>query len=711
MKRNSFLLVATVFSVLAFSQEKPKDTIKNIKGVIINAPKKLITKKVDRLVYNVEKSIASQGSDAIDALANTPLVKVDENFNTISIAGKGEVSVMVNDRMLNLSGNDLMNYLKSVRSNNISKIEVITTPPAKYEAQGNSGLINIILKKNPNMGWNGSIGSTLIQRTYTGVSDDATLNFQNEKINATLNLSYYNSMKRSVENYSIIGNTESNFQHTVRKDMGKTLSPNLSFNYKLSKKSDIGFIYNFGNWDGGMDIMNNSDYYNQNSLYQTLFTNTTHREKNPSHTLNTYYELRLDSLGKKLSLGVNYYTTKNTTNVDFSTISLPTNSPVQTVKTFSQIQPIIFSSQADLSLPFKCVNVETGVKFSSFSNTADLKYFNLVNNDYILQNNRSNIFNYNEKNYAIYFSLNKDFNEKWSAKAGLRFEDAFIDAHSPQNSDDIKYDYGKFFPSMYITYKPNSHNTLSFNYSKRIDRPSMWSLNPFKWYSNPYSYSSGNPLLKPSYNHNFELGYVYKNSLSFTLYFQRLLNGYGQYSYLDGLQAISSYENYYNQNSLGLSINYAKNFFKWWEANMSLNGYTTNSSVFHIDAIAQRGQGFNYSIYNTFTLDKAKTLYFLLNFSQSLPSRSNNSYIYTFTDLNSGLKLSLMEKKLQINLVISNILAQKYSGDLFFKDNTQHFNNYWDGRNLKLSVFYTFGNEKVSGASKQIDFDEKNRVR
>lgn len=707
-----FLSTSIVFiSSLVFSQQKPKDTVQNIKGVIINAPKKLITKKVDRLVYNVEKSIASQGSDAVEALANTPLIKVDENFNIISIAGKGAVSVMVNDRMLNLSGNDLMNYLKSIRSNNISKIEVITTPPAKYEAQGNSGIINIILKKNPNMGWSGSLGSTLIQRTYTGVSDDATLNFQNEKINATFNLSYYNSAKRSVENYSIIGITESAIQHTVRKDMGKTLSPNLSFNFKLSKKSDIGFIYNLGNWDGGMDILNNSDYYNQNSLYQTLVTNTTHREKNPSQTLNTYYELKIDSLGKKLSLGANYYTTKNTTNVDFSTVNLKANSEVETVKTFSEINPTIFSAQADLSLPYKFVNIETGAKFNAFKNSADLKYFNLISNSYVLQENRSNVFNYDEKNYALYLSLSKDFNEKWSAKAGLRYEDAFVNAYSPQNSDEIKYSYGKLFPSFYLTYKPNTHHTFSFNYSKRIDRPSMWSLNPFKWYSNPYSYSSGNPLLQPSYNHNFELGYVFKNSLSFTFYFQRLLNGYSQYSHLDGLQAISTYANYYNQNSLGLSVNYAKNFYKWWEANMSLNGYLTKSTVFNIDAVGQKGQGFDYSVYNTFTLNKAKSLFFLLNFSQSLPSRSNNSYIHTFTDLNSGLKMSLMEKKLQINLVVSNILAQKYSGDLFFENNTQHFNNYWDGRHLKLSVLYTFGNDKVSGANKQVDFDEKNRVK
>ena len=138
---------------LYYAQDKKRiDTLalqKEIETVVITGKKKLIDRKVDRLIFNVENSIASQGVDATEALANTPLLKVDENRG-ISIVGKSGVSVMVNDRMINLSGNELINYLRSLRSDNISKIEVITTPPSKYEAQGNSGLINIILKKNPN---------------------------------------------------------------------------------------------------------------------------------------------------------------------------------------------------------------------------------------------------------------------------------------------------------------------------------------------------------------------------------------------------------------------------------------------------------------------------------------------------------------------------------------------------------------------------------
>ena len=176
---------------------------KQIEGVTVTAGKKLIERKADRLIFNLSNSVASQGMDGIQALDSTPQIKVDENAG-ITMVGKSGVAVMVNERMLNLSGSELINYLKSLRSENIEKIEVITAPPAKYEAQGNSGLINIVLKKNQNLGWNGSLTTSLFQTTYTGISNSATVNYQNEKLRSSLKLRQYDSQKHSYENYRIV---------------------------------------------------------------------------------------------------------------------------------------------------------------------------------------------------------------------------------------------------------------------------------------------------------------------------------------------------------------------------------------------------------------------------------------------------------------------------------------------------------------------------
>ena len=163
--KSKYLFIASLFSATLFAQTQ-KDSIKTIEQVNLLVKKKILERKADRLIFNVDASIASQGMDAGETLANVPMLKVDENLGSISIIGKSGVNVMINGKILNLSGAALLNYLKSIRSENISKIEVITTPPSKYEAQGNSGLINIILKKNPNLGFSGNITSGLNQRTY-----------------------------------------------------------------------------------------------------------------------------------------------------------------------------------------------------------------------------------------------------------------------------------------------------------------------------------------------------------------------------------------------------------------------------------------------------------------------------------------------------------------------------------------------------------------
>jgi len=701
------LLIAILWAFTKFSgQQKKQDSIKEIEKVEILIKKKLLERKADRLIYNVDASIASQGMDASETLSNIPMLKVDENFGTISITGKSSVNVMINGKMLNLSGTALLNYLKSIRSENIAKIEVITTPPAKYEAQGNSGLINIILKKNSKLGFSGNIGSGLIQRTYSAFSDNATLNYQTERFSSSLKISYLDSEKRSDENYTILGNDQ-NYSHSVRKDIWKELSPSLNLSYKTGENSEIGLEYVFGNEKSGMDILNTTRNITPESE-ENLLTKTFHREKLPTHTLSAYYDLKLDSLGKKLSIAGNFYNNESDTEVHFSTLTLSDNS-MQDVKTLSKITPQIFSVQADLELPFSFGTMETGIKFNQFKNASDLKYYNIIDNQEVEDFSRANIFQYKEENYAAYFSFAKNFGKHWETKVGLRYENTNAESSTPSENSINKYNYGEWFPSAYISYK-NEKNVLSISYSRRINRPSMSNLNPFRWYDNPFSYSSGNPLLTPSYINNLELGYTFDNKFSASIYYTKLDNAFGQISFLEGISQIGTYLNYYNNNFYGLNISYTDTFFKFWEMYVSANATLQNSEVFTINAATENGQSFSYSVNNTFTLNKSKTIALFINYSQDLPYKNVNSSYHNFSNLNSGLKISLMEKELQINMTVTNIFAQRYRGDMYFAENSQHFNNYWDGRSFRLSANYTFGSSKKKISKKNIDFDEKDRA-
>jgi len=694
-----YLFIATIFSTTIFAQTQ-KDSLKEIEQVNILVKKKLLERKADRLIFNVDASIASQGMDAGETLANVPMLKVDENLGTISIIGKSSVNVMINGKMLNLSGTALLNYLKSIRSENISKIEVITTPPSKYEAQGNSGLINIILKKNPNLGFSGNISTGLTQRTYSNGSTNGTLNYQTEKLSLSLKTTYIEGAKRADERFTILGASQ-NYSRSVRKDMWQDLTPNLSASYKINKNSEVGIEYIFDNGKNGMNIVNTTRNISPKLDEKNFLTNTFHREKSPTHTFSTYYDLKLDSIGKKLSFAGNFYQNNNDTEVNFSTFTLPENT-IQDVKTLSMIKPQIFSAQADLELPFSFGTIETGVKFNQFRNSADLKYFDLENNQYVIDNKKSSTFNYREENYAAYASFGKSFGEHWETKAGLRYENTFV--RSTVNN----FSYGQWFPSAFVSYKEDK-NVFSLSYSRRINRPSMSNLNPFRWYENPQSYSTGNPLLTPSYISNYELGYTYNNKFSTSIYYLKLKNAFGQLAYLYLKSQTGDYQNYYNNDSYGMNISYTDTFFKFWEANITTNASYQTSEIFNISAPTLKGYSLSYSINNTFTLNKTKTIALFLNYDQSLPYKNVNYRFENFSNLNSGFKISLMEKQLQINATVTNIFAQRFKGQMYFEDSKQLMNNYWDGRSLRLSVNYTFGNKKQIN-KKNINFEEKDRV-
>jgi len=179
-----------------------------------------------------------------------------------------------------------------------------------------------------------------------------------------------------------------------------------------------------------------------------------------------------------------------------------------------------------------------------------------------------------KKNYALYGSFSKDFSDKWALQAGLRYEFSIVNGHSPTTEETNQTKYGQFFPTGYLSYKPDENNTYSLTYSRRINRPGFRALNPFRWYSNAYTFYSGNPNLKPSYSNNLELGYVYKGNLSATAYWQKITDGFAQVVLVDGHYRRSTFYNYFKQDSYGISLNYnLKTYKKFWGCKISAQMY------------------------------------------------------------------------------------------------------------------------------------------
>lgn len=706
-------------NILLFSDEIEvqsdinKDLIINngeklIETVTILAQKKLIERKIDRTIFNISNSSMSLGTNLFDALQQVPMVRVDENSG-VSIIGKSSVSVMINDKIINLSSTELMSYLKSLNSSDIDKIEVITSPPSKYSVQGNSGLINIILKKDNTEGFKGAYSTSAISRTWTSFNNNLNLSYKKGKVYANLKLRHEDYRKKSTENYNIVGATSS-YSDDLRTDFGNSKGLGLNLEYKFNKNSTIGLDSDLNYLHSNMNINNKTAYFSQQALNQTLNTYTENRKKNTSITLSSYYDLTFGKEKKnKFSVLLNYFNYDPLTNVNFITSS--TNDK-DSVRTYSTVSYKVFSGQFDFAIPVKFANIETGARYSSIENLSDVGYFDYdYNNSLFLQDiDRTNQYDYREKNYAVYVSGSKDY-EKFSIKAGLRYEYSEIEGKSITLNKINEYKYGRLFPTFYFDYNINDNNDISFSYSKRINRPGFRAIDPFRWYSNPYSYMSGNPELKPSYNHNFELNYTFKNSLSLGIYFQRMIDGYDQITNLDGMYEVSTYRNFFKQNSFGIDASYSRYIFKWWQGYYSFNlGYST-TETYDNSILGQNGLGANFSISNSLRLNNNKKSYLIFVYNHSFPSKDGNSYYLQKSNFDIGYKQSFFDSKLQLSIAINDLFKQqKFRGEVYFKDNTQYYNNYYDNRKITLGVMYNFGTLKANNKNKQVDFDEKERA-
>ncbi len=719
-KNGSYILKIHQFGQMLFTKNMVLDqdvdlgtikieTVVALSGVNIQGRKKLVEQKVDRLVFNVENSIASQGMSGLDALRNTPLVQV-QNEN-LSIVGKGNVAVMVNDRILNLSGSELTNYLQALRSDDILRIEVITTPPAKYGAQGNSGLINIILKRNPNLGWSGAVNASYQRNSYNGFRTGVTINYQSKKISSSLKLSQGNINYKLNGTSDLIGDKTSIFTTESRKDNPRIYGVNYGLDYKINERQNIGFIYDFSKLYYDITAAGISRYEANSERDSTLITNQQQHWLTPTHVLNTYYDLKLDSTGKKLSITGNYLSNAPDKVNDFSTFNSTSNYG-SIIRNDSKMDYAIFSTQADLTLPSKFINIETGISYSLLDNKSDVGYYDLKGSDYIINPNNSNLFNYKEHNFASYLSLQKDFSKKWSTNAGLRYEYTSLTGFTPRNEiNKIKRNYGKLFPTVYISYKPDENHSLALSYSKRINRPGFQSLNPFRWYTNTYMYATGNSTLQPSFNDNVELSYAYKGKLTFGIYNQYSQDNIANIARYDEGIYSSIIENGYDQNRTGINIGYYDTFFQVWETSLSANASYTQTSPTILELEKLKVYSLYYAANNTIRLNKNKTYFLLLNFSHSLPFTYSSIKLQKQIDFSPGVRASFFDKKLNMSAVVSDAFKTlKNNGYSYNGQYKAVFTQYNDYRRILLSATYSFGNNKIKGANKNVKFEEQSRA-
>lgn len=706
-------------AAFAISNEQQAFTVKNIHlaenskmlgAVTVIAQKPMIEQKIDRTVLNVEASVTNTGSNALDVLEKSPGVSVDKDGN-ISLKGKQGVQVFIDGRPTYLSGADLANMLRNMQSTQLDQVEIMTNPPAKYDAAGNSGIINIKTKKNKQVGYNGSVTAGYGQGVYPKINGSANMNYRNGKINLFGNLSY--AYRERFQTLSIqrkfidmvSKDIKSNFDQVNNlRNNDEPLSGKFGFDYFASKKTTLGLVINSSKSnqeftsesainiaDPGMIVLNQTRAMAINKdVWKNFSTNANLRHQ-------------IDTAGSELTADLDYikYTSGNIqslTNAYFT----PNGTPLPGYRSDTLYGKLpqdiaIYSAKIDYVKPLKKgAKFEAGFKWSSVSTNNNAVYDSLLNNKLVPDYGRTNQFIYKENINAAYVNYSRPINKKLSGQVGLRVEQTHSNGNQVTTADHFIRDYVQFFPTLYIQYQANTKNTYVLNYGKRIGRPDYESMNPFVHFLDKYTYQQGNPNLQPQFSHNIELTHTYNGFLTTTLNYTKTTDIIQQVLEQNTAKNESYIRqaNIANQRQYGISVNAAFPVNKWWTSNIYVNAYNNEfSGIINGDQVTISATTGMFNIMEQFKFNKGWGAE-LSGFGRT-EGVDGVFRIKGFGMMNMGVSKQMMKNKASLKLSIRDLLwSQKIKGESKYSNVDASFRQYGDSRVVNISFTYRFSKGK-----------------
>ncbi|TAM95967.1 MAG: TonB-dependent receptor [Chitinophagaceae bacterium] len=703
-----------------------KDNTQLLKGVNVTASKPFIEHKLDKTVVNVENSVVSTGNTVLEVLEKVPGVQVDNDGN-ISLKGKSGVTIMINGKLTYLSQEQLTAMLKSMSASQLSQIEIITNPSAKYDASGTAGIINLKLKKNANEGFNGNVMLGYYQSTHSTYNGGLNLNYKKDKINLFGNYSrnggggsndmelirrFYNGNSKSL-NSQMEQNSINHWSYTYQ-------SIRAGIDYNINKNNTLGALITYsGNpqtsrrngpihfYDAGMNL---------DSLVvpHSEIDNSWH-----SVTYNLNYKLTIDTAGQELTANFDYSPFSSTSGQNYSTeyfdgVGIQLHEPKYRRGNLpSGID--IKSGKIDYTLPLKNkMQFEAGVKSSLVTSDNNVQYENQIDGKWLNDTGTTNHFIYKENINAAYINFKKELKKGWAFQLGLRGEQTVSKADQVTIDSVVNRNYFQLFPSVFVKKDLNKNNTLTFSYSRRIDRPDYGSLNPFTYYIDDYTYSQGNPFLQPQLTNSFELSHSFKSILFTTLNYSHtsdVITGIIKQNDTTHV-GYEMNENLNTMNNIGISVSMPIQVTKWWMTNNFINVYRN-----HYNGQLEGGQlnnsltSFNFNTTNTFTLpwDMKAELSGYYN------SRGVHGMAISYPrySVSAGVQKSFWDKRASMKLNVNDIFdTQEGGGTLHYQQINMTIHNKWESRRIGLTFSYSFGNKnlKVNQNHKTGIEDEQNRI-
>ena len=662
--------------------------------VVDEAP--VMTMEAGKKVFDVKKDLTAQTGNALDMLKNIPSVDVDNDGN-VSLRGAGNVKILINGKPSAMLSNGTQ-FLQSIPANMIDKVEVINNPSSKYEAEGISGIINLIMKENSSIGYNGNIkanGGTGDKYNISG-----NMNYKKGALSLTGNYSFwsYQIPGTMTSNRKLLDNDVKNVlqQNTRWKYKGVSHYGSFGADYDINEKNTLSVNLSTIFFNRNRDIKSLSDFYNSGGVMtDKLNTNNIDITDGYNVDATVTYTKKFEEKGNELTASVNFSGRKEDGDMNYAEDDLI--NPTDFQKRVTGYRYDFLNSQIDYVYQIsENSKFETGLKNNTRFIKGDAFYSEYDKNTntwqpMTMRNNNVDYFDNIGAGYVNYSGKYKNF----SYQVGLRGEFTNSKLTLLQETGEYKQNYFDIFPSASLSQKIGLENQLTATYSRRINRPNLWFLNPFKDYSDPNNIRSGNVYLKPEYINSFELGftrYLPFATLTLTSYYRNVNDIINFIVTVDG-NGVSYLrpENLGNSNTYGLEFIAQGGFAKWWTYNGSVSYYSTNtygSSVladFDKTFYAWSGR-FNTNVMLADIADISFTYFY------NGKNVTAQGTIEPFQMMNIAVQKNLFEKRLVLGLRVNDLLNQQ-AHKLYWAGTNYEANLYGkpSSRSLFLTLTYNFG--------------------
>ncbi|MHA4895811.1 outer membrane beta-barrel protein [Pedobacter sp. PWIIR3] len=688
-----------------------------LKGVEIVKQKPLVERQVDKTVINVENSALATGNSALEILQKSPGVTVDKDGN-ISLRGKQGVNVMLDGKPTYLSSEQLANLLRSTEGSAIQSIELITNPSAKYDASGNSGIINIKLKKNRNYGTNGSLTAGAGYGRYYKGNGGITLNHREKKFNVYGNADLGKSKRFGSTDIVRVNNTAAN--KTYFDQTNGSIRTRTNANYKagidyfINDRNTIGFAFNGTNSNGNstadvLTLIGDTPGKTDSSVVANNPSN--YRYNSMVYNLN--YKGTIDTLGQEISADIDFSQYSGRDNNDFNNRYY--NAAGQQLKPdyyFRNATPnktTIQAAKADYTYPInKETKLEFGLKASIVGTDNNFMFENFESNVWNNDPRRSNHFLYDENINAAYANLAKKY-KNTSIQLGIRAEQTNSKGNSITEQKVVNRHYLDLFPSVFIKQDLSKDHDMGISYSRRIDRPDYGSLNPFINYVDLYTYRFGNPFLKPQYTNSFELSYGFKKTLNITMGYSHTTDVISDVLLTDTVKKtiFISNQNLATQDSYNINISYPIKITKWWGTSNNLTTYYNKFKTPDLlGAAYESGRvALNFNTNQTISINST------LNIEIGGYYQSRQIYGTIIIDpqygIDLGVKKSFMNKKLDVKFAANDAFKLQKSRITSALASQQYVvNERWESQVFRLTCSYRFGSNDIKAARERSSSSE-----